>query len=52
MMLSLASCGSVGGGKTYCSWVKPILISDNDNLTAITARSIYVHNQTWDAFCN
>lgn len=52
MMLSLASCGSVGGGKTYCSWVKPILISDNDKLTGGTARRILVHNQTWDAFCN
>ncbi len=52
MMLSLASCGSVGVGKTYCSWVKPILISDNDQLTGGTARRILAHNETWNKFCN
>ena len=52
MTLFLTSCGTVGGEKTYCSWVKPILISDNDNLSDGTARRILVHNETWDKFCN
>ena len=52
MTLLLASCVTVGGGKTYCSWVKPILISDNDKLSNGTARRILAHNETWDQFCN
>ena len=34
---------------TACDWVRPI--SKSDTLTIETARSILVHNETWEAQC-
>ena len=36
---------------TACDWVRPIFISRSDTLTIETARSILVHNETWEAQC-
>lgn len=36
---------------TACDWVRPIFISRADTLTIETARSILVHNETWEAQC-
>ncbi len=36
---------------TACDWVRPIFISKSDTLTIETARSILVHNETWEAQC-
>ena len=36
---------------TACDWVRPIFISKSDTLTIESARSILVHNETWEAQC-
>ena len=48
MMLSLSSCVSVGASQNNCSWVKPILVHEQDVFTPTTARTILTHNETWE----
>jgi len=48
--LFLASCGMLGAGDD-CSWVRPILIDDEDQLTEATARDILIHNEVWERLC-
>jgi len=48
--LFLASCGMLGVGDD-CSWVRPILVDDEDRLTEATARDILIHNEVWKRLC-
>lgn len=34
-----------------CSWVRPILVGDEDQLTEATARDILIHNEVWERLC-
>jgi len=52
VMLSLSSCVSVGASQSNCSWVKPILVHEEDVLTPTTARNILTHNETWAEICS
>jgi hypothetical protein len=52
LMVYISSCVSVGASRNNCSWVKPILLEEKDDLTTATARSILTHNETWDELCN
>jgi hypothetical protein len=36
---------------TACNWVRPIRVSDADQITDATARDILAHNETWAARC-
>ena len=49
--LFLASCGIIGSGDD-CSWARPILVGDEDQLTEATARDILVHNEVWERLCS
>ena len=51
-IMFISSCVSVGASKNNCSWIKPIFIEDKDKLTSATARTILLHNETWDKLCN
>ena len=48
--LFLASCGMLGVADD-CSWVRPILVGDKDQLTEATARDILIHNEVWERLC-
>jgi len=48
--LFLASCGMLGVADD-CSWVRPILVGDEDQLTEATARDILIHNEVWERLC-
>lgn len=67
MMLLIVSCATSGPATspqliteivekpvyidTACKWVKPILVSRNDNVTDETARQILAHNRAFEANC-
>ena len=51
LSLFLASCGIIGNGDD-CSWARPILVGDEDQLTEATARDILVHNEVWERLCS
>jgi len=52
LTVCISSCVSVGASRNNCSWVKPILLEEEDDLTTTTARTILTHNETWDELCN
>jgi hypothetical protein len=52
-VFALAGCGEVPGPvvDTACKWVKPILVSRDDQLTSGTAIEILAHNDKWRRNC-
>lgn len=55
MTTLLVGCGSAGPVRmidTGCDWVRPIWVSDEDDISPWTARQILRHNETWDAVCS
>lgn len=49
-LILLASCAATGGGNECAAW-RPILIGDDDVLSAETARAILAHNLTGRSLC-
>lgn len=47
--LLLAACARAPASD--CAWVKPILVSRADVLSAGTAGQIVAHNRKWERFC-
>lgn len=48
---STAACETSGRGGSYCDNAKVIWMSDADQLTRATERSIITHNETWQRLC-
>lgn len=52
-MLCISGCATNGSViDTACAWVRPIMVSRDDVLTDETARSILIHNETWERVCS
>lgn len=52
-MLCISGCATNGSViDTACAWVRPIMVSRDDTLTDETARSILIHNETWERVCS
>jgi hypothetical protein len=51
--LSLSACATPAPVivDTSCDWVRPILVSDADQITDATARDILAHNKSWALRC-
>jgi hypothetical protein len=50
MLTLLTGCGGIGGAPDCSAW-RPILVHDDDRLTAETARVILAHNLTGRRVC-
>jgi hypothetical protein len=54
-LLTLCASGCATNGSvidTSCAWVRPIMVSRDDQLTDETAREILTHNEAWERICS
>lgn len=50
-LMFVSACKSGPVIDTGCAWVRPILVSRQDVLTAETARQILALNESWERAC-
>ena len=50
-MLSVSGCANIDAPVAGCEWVRPIILADDDRLTAATMRALLAHNEAVAVFC-
>lgn len=51
LMLSMTSCAGIGSADSFCAAARPILVADDDVLTAELVARLLEHNRTGRKLC-